>query len=429
MKYIEPSIVIVDDVKHEIQGILNYYNELGMGCKWFNASYTDDDSDLPPEKVYSNVNLIFLDLFYSEQFDAEQCSNWVRSIVPEKSFYILVLWTKDQSKAGEVIELLNTHKRNPFVSLVKSKTDFNVNDESKYNFIRLFEEINAALDNFPALDEIQIWKNNINFSSNRILGSLIQKSDPIVFTNKLKKIIVSHGGTTIKTNSVVNAKRQILFEALDTILVANTANNYSNPISPDNETNLYDLSQIEEPIIDKELNSWFHFKLNKDLDKNLILPGLISEFKDNDWKKMYSIHDDKNVSLYIGEQIKNNSKISSIAMVLSRPCDVAQQKFGKNIKLLSGLIILKPKRKGSSNKDFHGGSPKPDSIKVYDHLFFTDEKNDVSIIFDYRYSFSIPEDIFKNEFNNIIIFNKELISEIQVEYSNYSSRLGITQIY
>jgi hypothetical protein len=115
-------------------------------------------------------------------------------------------------------------------------------------------------------------------------------------------------------------------------------------------------------------------------------------------------------------------------MVLSRPCDVAQQKFGKNIKLLSGLKILNPKRKENARKEFHGDSVKLDSIKIYDHLFFKDDENDVTIIFDYRYSFSVPEEIFKTEFNNVKVFNKELLSEIQVEYSSYSSRLGITQI-
>jgi hypothetical protein len=61
-------------------------------------------------------------------------------------------------------------------------------------------------------------------------------------------------------------------------------------------------------------------------------------------------------------------------------------------------------------------------------LYFSAEEKDVTLLFDLRYNFSVPEEIFKREFTNIRIFNKEVLSEMQVEYSSYSSRLGITQV-
>ena len=67
-------------------------------------------------------------------------------------------------------------------------------------------------------------------------------------------------------------------------------------------------------------------------------------------------------------------------------------------------------------------------MKKYEHLYFNDTDNDITILFDFRYSFSVPEKLFVEKFKNIKVFNKELLSEIQVEYSSYSSRLGITQI-
>ena len=76
--------------------------------------------------------------------------------------------------------------------------------------------------------------------------------------------------------------------------------------------------------------------------------------------------------------------------------------------------------------DFNGTMP--DSTKVYDHLQLNNEDNDVALVFDFRYIFSVPEKIFIEKFNNLKVFNKELLSEMQVEYSSYSSRLGITQI-
>ena len=102
----------------------------------------------------------------------------------------------------------------------------------------------------------------------------------------------------------------------------------------------------------------------------------------------------------------------------------------KNIKLISGVLMKNPFRistgKKKGNIDFNGSLP--DSTKFFDHLHFDNTDNDIALVFDFRYVFSVPEKIFIDKFDNIKIFNKELLSEMQVEYSSYSSRLGITQI-
>lgn len=425
MKYLEPSVVIVDDHKEEIQDILEFYRNEGIGCKLFNPDYVDGDD--MPEIPFSDVNLIFLDLYYSGKFDPEQCSNWVRSIVKDKSFYILVLWTKDVSKADEVLALLAEHNRIPFIQLVKSKTDYPIEgDDKKYNFSKLLEEIDLEIENTPALEEIQLWKKSVKSSTNEVIGNITRNQDQIV--NKLKKIIIAHGGSSIKTSDDNNKKRTILFDALDTVLTSNTKMHLNTDINEINIKNLYNLEGVPSPIIDKELNSWFHFKLQKELVPDLIYPGIISEFKENDWKRMYSIHDDPNVLSFISKQAGENLIIESIVLLLSRPCDIAQNKYGKNLKLLSGLKIVNPIRKNNQRQDFQKGSSNIDSIKVFDHLYFSEEESDVTLLFDFRYNFSVPEVIFKSEFDNLKIFNKELLSEMQVEYSSYSSRLGITQV-
>ena len=92
------------------------------------------------------------------------------------------------------------------------------------------------------------------------------------------------------------------------------------------------------------------------------------------------------------------------------------------------MLVKNPCRKENPKKEFKKGSSNLISVKLYDHLQFSEEENDIAIIFDYRYVFSVPEKMFIDKFENIKVFNKELLSEIQVEYSSYSSRLGITQI-
>jgi hypothetical protein len=425
MKYFEPNIIIVDDHQEEIQDILDYYKNSGIGCKLLNPDYVDGDD--MPENHFSDVNIIYLDLYYSGKFDAEQCSNWVRSIVDEKTFYVLVLWTKDISKAAEVIELLTHHNRKPFLCIEKNKTEYPSKTEGKkYEFEQLIQEINQIIETNNALEEIFNWKNNLKISSNNVISNITK--DPSQINDKLKKIIMSHGGKSIIESENALRKRVILFEALDTILISNTRKNINQQINVATIEKIYNLKEIQHPFIDKELNSWFHFKLEKQINNEFIIPGLIAEFKDNDWKEMYSIHNDKNVMEYVSKQVGDNVQISSIALLLTRPCDIAQNKYGKNLKLISGLKISNPIRKNNVKMEFQKGSSDIDSVKLYDHLYFSEKENDVTLLFDFRYNFSVPEKIFIEQFDKIKIFNKELLSEMQVEYSSYSSRLGITQI-
>jgi hypothetical protein len=428
MMSFEPNIIVIDDKYDEVVGIISYYQSNGSGCKFFNADTIEGDD--MPETSFSDVNIIFLDLFLEgDKFDPEQCSNWVKSLIPEKSFYLLIIWSKDPSHADEVIENLKIVNRSPFAFFIENKTDYPSQTDEKYNFDRLFEKLNVIINDIPALDEMAIWKKNIRTSSNEIIGYLTKDSNPKVFVNKLKKIIISHGGTSTITSKNDDLKRSILFDALDNVLISNTKKNLTDvEISALNKASLYNLGEIQNPEIDSELNSWFHFKLDKKLNKDLITPGLISVFEENSWKEMYSIHDDKIVSEFIVKQVGENVKIYSIVLLLSRPCDIAQNKYGKNLKLLSGLKIVNPIRKNNEKKEFQKGSSSVDSIKIYDHLYIDDTEKDVTFLFDFRYNFSVPEEIFKSVFNNLIIFNKELLSEIQVEYSSYSSRLGITQV-
>lgn len=421
MKHIEPNIIIIDDIREEIQGISEYYSSIGIGCKVFNPDYVD--GDLMPEKPYSDVSIIFLDLFYSDKFDAEQCCNWVRSMIREKTFYILILWTKDKSKGEEVLNLLKINNRIPFIYLIRSKIDYQSHESSKFNFLKLFEDIEKELGQSPALEEIQIWKKNVRYASNEILGNLTKY--PNNFVDKLRKIILSHGGLSIKESEDNKYKRSVLFEALDIVLASNTKKDLSESISELNINGLYDLRNTENPEIDKELNSWFHFKLDGALSENLITAGLVAKNNHRFFKRLYSIKDDYRIEKLLSKQLQNNIKIDDIVLVISRPCDIAQKKYGKNIKLLSGIILYNPLRK-KNQLELDGA--KPDSIKIYEHLFLDDDDNDVSIVFDFRYTFSIPEKIFIEKFENIKIFNKELLSEIQVEYASYSNRLGITQV-
>ena len=276
MNYFEPNVVIVDDKRDEIQGIITYYQENGIGCKYYNADLSDGD-DYPENKM-SDVVFLFLDLFYSEHFDAELSISWVRSIIHPGAFYILILWTKDVSKKSIIEEQLEKMNLIPYCFIIQNKGDFVVSGSAKYDYTNLLMSIDKELKKISAIEEIFIWKNALKQAANIVLGGLMSKHTQ-EFTDKLKKIIEGHGGKNILTASEPMLKRATLFEALNNVLISNIPQFDSKyEISDKNKEDLYGSSSITNNIIDRKLNSWFHFTLREDLDKKT-LPGIIAKNK------------------------------------------------------------------------------------------------------------------------------------------------------
>jgi len=432
-----PSIVFIDDKIDEVSEIINIYREEGYGVKYYNADLIE--GDLPPENAnFPNVNLVFLDLYYdsSSRLDVEKCTEWVSAIIPENSFYILVIWSRDTQSAIPVIDELIKENRSPFAHIIKQKSKYHKETENKIDFDKLHKDISDELEKLSEIKELSIWKNSIIRTTNVIIGHLSEETDAESLRKKMQKIIVGHGGTKLIGKNDETKKREVLFDGLDNVLISNAKQNRPNiGITDINKDNLYNIPDKIQTDIDTRLNSWFHFTLtSNEIDKDSIQSGLICTFKEEEDKSKYGLLDDENISKYLKHQIEAQSKpasdtvIENICIVLSRPCDIAQNKFGKNIKLISGLKIINPVRKNNEREELKAGSTKFDSIKLYDHLCFNEKEKDVAILLDFRYVFAISKELFIDRFQNVKFFNKELFSEIQVEYSSYSSRLGITQI-
>lgn len=279
-----------------------------------------------------------------------------------------------------------------------------------------------------AIEEILIWKNALKQAANIVLGGLISERTQ-EFTDKLKKVIESHGGKSISNASEPMLKRSTLFEALNNVLLSNIPQFDANfEISDENKKGLYDLSSITSNTIDRKLNSWFHFSLRSDLEGKT-LPGIIAKNKSSLLKQLYSITDDEIVRELISPQVSSaGTIIEDIVLNITRPCDYSQNKYGKNLKLLSGIIIRHPLRKNNEKRDIKLNDKKYKCILKFDHLYHNDIDDDLTLIFDLRYCFSIPVSIYKKSFDNKKMLNRELLSDIQVTYGNYVSQLGYTKI-
>ncbi|MBS6563484.1 MULTISPECIES: hypothetical protein [Bacteroides] len=426
MNYFEPNVVIVDDKLDEIQGIITYYQKNGIGCKYYNADLSDGDDY--PENEMSDVTFLFLDLFYSDHFDVELSTSWVRSIIQPGAFYVLILWTKDISKKSVIEERLKEMNLMPYSLIIKNKGDYAINSSMKYDYTNLLVSIDQELKKISAIEEILIWKNALKQAANIVLGGLISERTQ-EFTDKLKKVIESHGGKSISNASEPMLKRSTLFEALNNVLLSNIPQFDANfEISDENKKGLYDLSSITSNTIDRKLNSWFHFSLRSDLEGKT-LPGIIAKNKSSLLKQLYSITDDEIVRELISPQVSSaGTIIEDIVLNITRPCDYSQNKYGKNLKLLSGIIIRHPLRKNNEKRDIKLNDKKYKCILKFDHLYHNDIDDDLTLIFDLRYCFSIPVSIYKKSFDNKKMLNRELLSDIQVTYGNYVSQLGYTKI-
>jgi hypothetical protein len=112
----EPRVAIIDDKLEEISGILEQYQKDGVGIKYFNAYL--HDSDPKPSAHFSDLNLIFLDVHFTEDtndYDPTHCAGWIDSLVPEYSFYILVLWSKETDKKEDILQELKNINKEPFL--------------------------------------------------------------------------------------------------------------------------------------------------------------------------------------------------------------------------------------------------------------------------------------------------------------------------
>ncbi len=429
----EPNIVFIDDNIKEVEGIIDLYRKEGIGVKFYNADLVDGDP--MPEAPFSNVNLVYLDLFYKDEFDLELCLGWIDSMIPENSFYILVIWSKDPHHKEEIIEGLSKINHLPFKTYCETKNDFYKNPDNSFKWIKLKTKIDSDINKISELEELGVWKKSVQSASNIIVGNLSKETSQEQLKSKLQKIIIGHGGSSLTVSDNNLFKRETLFDALDSVLVSNTKGLIPNiDISDNNAKDLYNIPEEIQGDIDRKLNSWFHFKLHKEpLDQDIIKPGIICNYKDDKLQKLYALIKDENIEEYLKHQIAkskeedSSTELIDIVLLISRPCDIAQNKFGRNLKLVSGILIKNPKRKNSKGKPIHTGT-KYDSIKLYDHISLNDSDTDTALIFDFRYVFSVPKESFVTNFKNIKVFNKELLSEVQVEYSAYSSRLGITKI-
>lgn len=151
-----PQVAIVDDRKEEVNSILKVLDDLSIGNRFFMA---DSIEPQYPDSPLLNVDLVFLDLFYSTafgtRFEPEACLEWINRIVPPGKEYALVVWSRDTDHTEELMEVMkSSHSPIPLLVETKQKNLYQIGD-GEYDIKRLLREVNLKIEEYkkPAVME------------------------------------------------------------------------------------------------------------------------------------------------------------------------------------------------------------------------------------------------------------------------------------
>lgn len=182
-----PVIAIVDDKKSEVQKILDYLESQDIGCRYFDA---DIEKDNHPSEQIKSIELVFLDLYYSNAFDPYQCAQWVDEIVPDNKQYELIVWSRDSHRTDDLLKVLAEINKYPRFCLTKQKDE---KYESEQGIQNLLKEIEEEVNNIKQIKIDEFYAEIIDFEDDFIvLNCLIDEEKNYFQIRKFDKTPLNH---------------------------------------------------------------------------------------------------------------------------------------------------------------------------------------------------------------------------------------------
>ncbi|SKD08543.1 hypothetical protein SAMN05660461_4415 [Chitinophaga ginsengisegetis] len=138
-----PQVILIDDIKKEVESLQEFFTELNIGTKLFEV---DSLEPAYPDVPISTTELVFLDLFYNTgfgaRFDAYVCIEWITKVVPAGQKYFLVIWSKDKSYTDELLQKMREMESPmPYQVEARSKPEYMLSGDNKYDISRLLGEL------------------------------------------------------------------------------------------------------------------------------------------------------------------------------------------------------------------------------------------------------------------------------------------------
>lgn len=181
-----PQVAIVDDKPNEIAFLESFLSENKIGFTTFNADTIEDNR---PKNHLESIELIFLDLYYSETFRPYQCAEWIDAIIPDNKQYELVIWSKDSHLTDELINVLKEIGKAPRYHITKQKGDY----PDEKGIQRLIQEIKTEIKSTKEIKIDEFYAEIIDFSEEFvILNCLIDSKTGIYQIRKFERTPLIH---------------------------------------------------------------------------------------------------------------------------------------------------------------------------------------------------------------------------------------------
>lgn len=423
----DSRVVVIDNEPKEVIYLIRALSRHGIS-----VTYLSGKKEELPEKPFSDVRMIFLDLVLEgvplgDNKSIVSTLISVLSRIVEKGRsgpFILAIWTKHPEKIKKVQRALIKESYQPFAIDLQKDEFFDFEGEQKLEDSEMFKKIEKKiqdkLQNIGIFDILLLWENLVHNSSATIVNEFSKliisdgKWDAEKWDKEMKnifhKLAEAKAGKTLNTNSSQEVLKHALFTFDGIFLDTLEKNIYKE------QYNQMDFSFLQNGV-GKDIKGKINSRLlldTSELDK--LYPGNVYKIDEKD-----HINDNLTCSDTEIEEIKNES--IPVIIEVSPLCDFAQNKM-KLSRIVKGFLcpievqidgttiqICKKKLKNSAY--FHYISP----VIEYNEKFYR-------LVIDFRH-FSAKSIAEMNENTPIFRLRKDTLIYIQTKLSSHINRPGV----
>ncbi|GHV92413.1 hypothetical protein AGMMS50268_29160 [Spirochaetia bacterium] len=344
------QVVVIDDDYDEIKQLL-----AALWQKGIPYIYLDGQQDNLPQKPFSGVRLLFLDIVIglegsSDKNTASSLANVVSKIIgPNPGPYFIVFWTKHNTIIDEVLRYLKSGNMAP---VGYSNLDKPTNHDNGTTISELMERLEERFLHLDAFDYLLNWESLIGKAVHNFSASLFSINSPVEDNATWSKRIKSLLGTLALSNTeksdlentvedIKNAFLNLTDSFKDSLqqIIKTEKLNYNNPLSKE---------QLS-PNQKAKINSSLFIDFNP-----ANIPALGNVFFS---KHASDVHLRESLINYISPKIDKPDEVILIGMIITPSCDLVNKKYLHNEKdcfrILYGLLIpvneCKYKRKGDAD--------------------------------------------------------------------------------
>jgi hypothetical protein len=194
---IGPQVAFVDDIENQITPLKNILQDLNTGTVFYDAR---PELAAFPAKPVESVKLLFLDLYYKADFDAEISAQWVSKIIPQNARYYLVIWSKDTHHKDDLLNTLNMIDLPPTYVEAWQKTDFPAN----FNFENMVTGLIKKISDEEAIQGEIIYGEIVDIEDDGVLINCCINTEKPTFqvrrfdTDLLAKVTKLEIGTYVR---------------------------------------------------------------------------------------------------------------------------------------------------------------------------------------------------------------------------------------